>query len=86
MTKIILDASASNKLSEASHPVNLCDPSGRLLGQFIPLPLVDPAYLVLDPAEWEVLSPPLSDEELERRMQNDKRFTTAEVLAYLEKL
>jgi hypothetical protein len=78
MTQIILDASASSKLYHLTHSVELCDPSGRVLGRFVPL---------IDMSEWEPLSPDISEEELERREQaNEKRYTTAEVLAHLEKL
>jgi hypothetical protein len=48
------------------------------LGRFIP---------ALDPSQYEPLQPQISDEELQRRRNsNEKRYTTAEVLAYLEKL
>jgi hypothetical protein len=78
MTQIILDASVSSKLNDVTHPVDLCDPNGRVLGRFVPL---------IDPAEWEPVSPAASEAELDRREQaKEKRYTTAEVLAYLEKL
>jgi len=78
MTQIILDASACSKLTEVIQPVELCDPSGRVLGRFVPL---------IDSSKWEPVTPGASEEELNRREQaNEKRYTTAEVLAYLEKL
>jgi hypothetical protein len=78
MTQIILDATVSSKLSALTSSVELCDPSGRVLGRFIPL---------IDLSQWEPVSTPASEEELNRREQaNQKRYTTAEVLAYLEKL
>jgi len=78
MTQVILDASVSSQLHHLTHPVELCDPSGRVLGRFVPL---------IDLSEWEPLSPDISEEELDRRAQsNEKRYTTAEVLAHLEKL
>ena len=78
MTQIILDASVSSQLHEVSRPVELCDPSGRVLGRFVPL---------IDLSEWEPLSPDISEEELDRRANSkEKRYTTAEVLAHLEKL
>jgi hypothetical protein len=78
MTQIILDASVSSKLSDQTQPVELCDPSGRVLGRFVPL---------IDMTDWEPLSPDISEEELEQRARsNEKRSTTAEVLAHLEKL
>jgi len=78
MTQIFLDASVSSKLNLVMQPVDLCDPSGRVLGQFVPL---------IDPSEWEPISPPASEAELDRREKaNEKRYSTAEVLAHLEKL
>ena len=78
MPKIILDDTLSSKLHQLTQDVELCDPSGRVLGRFIPQ---------VDMSEWEPLSPDVSEEELDRREQaNEKRYTTAEVLAYLEKL
>jgi hypothetical protein len=77
MTQIILDASVSGKLNALGHPVELCDPSGRVLGRFVPL---------IDLSKWEPVSPEVSEEELDRREQaGEKRYTTAEVLTYLEK-
>ncbi len=75
MTQITLDASLSSKLNDLTQPVDLCDPSGRILGRFVPL---------IDMSEWEPLSPDISEEELERRTRShEKRYTTAEVLAHL---
>jgi hypothetical protein len=78
MSQIVLDATASSQLREVGQVVELRDPQGQLLGRFIP---------AIDPSEWEALSPGVSEEELDRRERSgEKRYTTAEVLAYLEKL
>jgi hypothetical protein len=78
MTQIILDAGVSTQLHNLAQTVELCDPSGQVLGRFVPL---------IDLSEWEPLSPDVSEEELDRRAQSkEKRYTTAEVLACLEKL
>jgi hypothetical protein len=78
MPKLFLDAALRAKLDQLYYPVELCDENGRVLGEFIPK---------VDPARLEALTPEISDEELRRRKQsNEKRYTTAEVLAYLEKL
>jgi hypothetical protein len=75
MTQITLDAGASSKLRNLTTSAELCDPSGRVLGRFVPL---------IDLSEWEPLSPDISEEELDRRAQSkQKRYTTAEVLARL---
>lgn len=36
MSQIILDTSASTRLTYLNQPVELCDPSGRVLGRFLP--------------------------------------------------
>jgi len=78
MTKLILDADLKNKLLNLTEPLELCDEAGRVLARLFPAE---------DPAEYECWEPPISEEELTRRAQsNEKRYTTAEVLAYLEKL
>ena len=77
MPKITLAEALPSKLHELSQMVELCDPSGRVLGRFI---------LLIDLSEWEPISPDVSEEELDRRERsNEKRYTTEEVLAYLEK-
>jgi len=76
MTQIILDAALRSKLHDLNQPLELCDESGRILARLIP---------VLDPSQYEPVEPQLSAEELQRR-KNEPDFSTAEVLAYLEKL
>lgn len=77
MTQIVVDVNLSTQLHNLSKTVELCDPSGQVLGRFVPL---------IDLTEWEPLSPDISEEELERRMKSsEKRYSTTEVLAYLEK-
>jgi len=77
MTQIIVDASLSSKLNNATPPVELCDPSGRVLGRFVPL---------IDLSEWEPVSPDISEEELDQREQSKEWFSTEEVLAHLKSL
>lgn len=78
MTRVIVDEMLRNKLLNFSHPLELCDETGRVLGRVIP---------TVDLSQYEPLEPQVSEEELDRREQaNEKRYTTAEVLAYLEKL
>ena len=76
MTQIILDAATRSKLHNLREAADLCDESGKVLARLIP---------VLDPSEWEPVGPELSQEEIERRLQ-EPDYSTAEVLAYLEKL
>jgi hypothetical protein len=78
MLKITLDAAAASQLHELYEAAELCDPSGCVVGLFEP---------VFDPTKWEMIGPDITDEELERRANsNEKRYTTEEVLAQLEKL
>jgi hypothetical protein len=78
MTRVLLDAALRSKLHNLSEPVELCDESGRVVGRVIPIPEV---------AEEGPFEPQISEEEIKRRINSDeKRYTTAEVLAYLERL
>jgi hypothetical protein len=78
MTTVTVDDTLRNKLHNFSQPLKLCDETGRVVGRFVP-----EANL----AEWEPVSPDISDEELQRRLTSkEKRYTTAEVLAHLGKV
>lgn len=77
MSQIIVDTALSSKLGQQFHPVELCDPDGRVLGQFIPK---------IDLSQYEPLEPQVSEEELDRREQSTEWYTTEEVLAYLKSL
>ena len=78
MTQIMLDAAVARKLLDLQKEAELCDPSGKVLGRFVPL---------IDLSEWEPLTPDISEEELKRRMiSKERRYTTEEVLKNLEKL
>jgi hypothetical protein len=77
MTRVFLDANSATRLHDVCHTVELCDPSGRVLGRFIP---------VSDPSEWEPMGPDVTEEELDgRERSREKRYSTAEVVAHLEK-
>jgi hypothetical protein len=78
MSRTIVNAALREKLSGLMKVVELCDESGRVLGRSLPR---------LDPAHYEELEPQISKEELRRSRQSKERtYTTAEVLAYLEKI
>lgn len=80
MSKYTLDAAVCQSLGSLTQPVELCDPSGHVVGKFYPQ---------IDLSEWEPVDPnepEVTDEELRRRVETEPRYTTAEVLAYLEKL
>ncbi len=78
MTQIVLDMNTAAKLQQLAEPADLCDPSGNVVGRFVP-PLIDLT-------KWEPITPDVSEEELDRREQSDEWYTTEEVLAHLEKL
>jgi hypothetical protein len=74
----MLDAATLSKLHNMREPLEICDESGRVLGSLRP---------AVDLSEYTPLEPQVSDEELRRRSQSKGNgYTTAEVLAYLEKL
>jgi hypothetical protein len=78
MTQIMLDAAVARKLLDLQAEAELCDPSGKVLGRFVPL---------IDLSEWEPLTSDISEEELKRRMNSkERRYNTEEVLKHLEKL
>jgi hypothetical protein len=76
MTQILVDATLRSRLYDLKQPLELCDDSGKVLARLIPVP---------DPSQYEPIEPHISDEELQRRRQ-ESDFSTAEVLAHLEKL
>lgn len=76
MTQILVDATLRSRLYDLKQPLELCDDSGKVLARLIPVP---------DPSQYELIEPHISDEELQRRRQ-EPDFSTAELLAYLEKL
>jgi len=78
MTRVIVDEVLRNKLLNFSEPLDLCDETGQVLGHVFP---------AVDPSEYELVEPPISEEELRRREQStERRYTTAEVLEHLGRL
>jgi hypothetical protein len=77
MTRIVADLETSKQLIGVKDMAEICDPSGKLLGRFLPVP---------DLSEWDLTEPPISEEELRRIEQDPVSYSTAEVLEYLKKL
>jgi hypothetical protein len=78
MLRITIDPPTCEKLRRLMEATELCDESGRVVGRFFP---------VYDAENYEGLEPRISKEELQRRKEDKgKTYTTAEVLAHLEKL
>jgi hypothetical protein len=76
MTQIMLDAAMLSKLLELRQPLELTDESGRVLAVVTPIP---------DPCQYELVEDTLSPEELARR-RSEPDYSTAEVLAHLERI
>jgi hypothetical protein len=76
MTRILLDDILRSKLLDLRQPLELCDTTGKVLARVTP---------TADAAERGGSEPQLSEEELQRREQ-EPDYSTAEVLAHLEKL
>jgi hypothetical protein len=77
MGRVIVDRATQEKLKDLIEPVELSDESGTVFGRFMPIP--QPG----DPTR----EPKISEEEIIRREQlGERRYSTAEVLAHLEKL
>ena len=74
--RITISSELLAQLRAAPHTVDLCDEHGNVVGQFTPQ---------LDPEEWESLEPQLSEEEIQRRLQEGGGRTLSEILADLEK-
>lgn len=78
MTRIVLDAASMSKLHNLNQPLELCDESGTVRAQLLPIP---------DPTEYEPAEPPaLSAEEVKKRRESAQWHTTSEVLNRLEKM
>jgi hypothetical protein len=73
----MLDSGLSSRLYELCQTVELCDPSGKVLGRFVPAP---------DPLDWEPITPEITEEELDRRQQSNEWYTTQQVLERLASL
>ncbi len=77
MNRIVVDDTLRTKLRNFSEPLELCDETGRSLARVVPLE---------DLTQYEPWEPPISEEELRRREQSDKWYSTEEILAHLKSL
>ena len=77
MALIIVDPETSKKLMVADRIAEICDPSGKVLGQFIP---------ATDHCQYDLTEPPISEEELRAIEADPVSYTTAEVLEHLRRL
>jgi hypothetical protein len=72
MSQITLDAALAQRLKTAQGPLELCGPSGELLGQFTP-------------ASKSRITVPFTEEEIARSKQKSGGRPLAEILSDLEK-
>jgi hypothetical protein len=79
MNAVVVDAATRDKLLAAGNGVvAVQDESGKLIGRFVVdgPPVPPPGYVI--EGEWP------SDEEVDRRLREDKRYSAAEVEAFLK--
>lgn len=79
MTQIVLEGGIVEKLLKLSGPVELCAPSGRVLGEFRP-------RLEISSKLPEGFDCPYTEEELEAALRDPRRYTTEQVLNHLKSL
>ena len=77
MIRVVLDAELRKKLHKLTEPLELCDESGQILAHVEPF---------VDLSKYEPWVPEFDEEELRRREQSDKWYTTEQVLAHLKSL
>lgn len=77
MSTVIIDGATRDKLLAASGVIEVCDEAGKLIGRFTKYTHMGP-YII--EGEWP------SEEEIERRLREGKRYTAAEIEARLRKL
>lgn len=77
MTRIRVDEVLRDKLRNFSEPIEICDEHDVVIARVEP---------VVGESQDEPWIPEFDEEELQRREKSDKRFSTAEVLARLERL
>jgi len=75
MSKIIIDPMTAGQLANVQAAVELCDPSGNVLGYFAPK---------VDPSLYEQVEPPISEEELQQIEREPGGRTLREILDDLE--
>lgn len=77
MSRIIVESPVALQLQQAHQVVELCDPTGRVLGRFVPS---------VDLSQWEASFTEIDEEELDRRAKSKELYTTKQVLDHLKNL
>jgi hypothetical protein len=73
MTRLLLEAWLAARLSQSDQPVELCDPTGNVVGTFLPRSL------------HRCVSVPYTEAELDAAEKEPGGYSLAEILADLEK-
>lgn len=76
MTTIVVDTSVRDQLQTARDVVEFRDPAGRVIGRYAPVPSAE----ILAGLDLP------SDEELDRRTRESRRFTADEVMNRIRSL
>ncbi len=77
MTRIIVDELLQARLLNLTQEIELCNKEGQVLARVIPEPA---------PMEWEPWEPPIDEDEMRRREQSDRWYSTRQVLEHLKNL
>jgi len=81
MVRITIDEELRKRFLDFSDDIELCDESGRVVARF------QRSTPWSDPDQWEPITPEISPEEIQQRLNSYERiYTTAEVLEKLSKL
>jgi hypothetical protein len=80
MTRVTLDDELRKKLLNCTKPLELCDETGLVLARLTP-------STPIDENDWEELTLPASDEEIQRRIDsNEPTFSTDELVEKIKRL
>lgn len=81
MTRVTIDADLRKKLMNCTTPLELCDEKGMVLAR------LTPSTPWTDPENWIELTPPVSDEEIQRRIDSgEPTYTTQELIEKIKRL
>jgi hypothetical protein len=77
MTKLVVPETLRARLEDCTESVQLCDERGHVLGYFLPAEIYDRTL-------YDGVEPPISDEELRRRVGEPGGRRLADILADLQ--
>ena len=77
MTKLVVDESFRVRLEDCGEFAQFCDEKGNVLGYFLPAEIFERVL-------YEGVEPPISDEEVRRRVEAPGGRSLAQILADLQ--